>query len=99
MAKKRNTASEPTLTGGAAPARTRKHAPAKHLSALAAEDSSSIAPAATTATQAEATETNSVVTFEEISKLAYSFWEARGCQGGSQEEDWLRAERQLLSSL
>jgi hypothetical protein len=22
-----------------------------------------------------------------------SYWEARGCQGGSAEEDWLRAER------
>jgi hypothetical protein len=27
--------------------------------------------------------------------LAYSYWEARGCQGGSPEDDWLRAEQQL----
>ena len=32
---------------------------------------------------------------EEIARLAYSFWEARACQGGSPEEDWLRAELQL----
>jgi hypothetical protein len=32
---------------------------------------------------------------ERIALLAYSYWEARGCQGGSPEEDWLRAERQL----
>ena len=32
---------------------------------------------------------------EEIARLAYLFWEARGCQGGSPEEDWLRAEKQL----
>jgi len=32
---------------------------------------------------------------EEIARLAYSYWEARGGQGGSAEEDWLRAERQL----
>src|SRR5579884_2714599 len=32
---------------------------------------------------------------EEIAKLAYSFWEGRGYQGGSAEEDWLRAEAQL----
>ena len=32
---------------------------------------------------------------EEIALLAYSYWEARGCQGGSSEEDWLRAEREL----
>jgi hypothetical protein len=31
----------------------------------------------------------------DIALLAYSFWESRGCQGGSPEEDWLRAEQQL----
>jgi len=33
----------------------------------------------------------------EIAVLAYSYWEARGCQGGSPEEDWFRAERELRS--
>jgi len=32
---------------------------------------------------------------EEIATLAYSYWEARGCQGGSPEEDWVRAEQEL----
>ncbi len=32
---------------------------------------------------------------EEIAKLAYSYWEARGRQGGSAVEDWLRAELEL----
>lgn len=32
---------------------------------------------------------------DEIAALAYSFWEARGYQGGSPEADWLRAEQQL----
>jgi len=32
---------------------------------------------------------------EDIAALAYSYWEARGCQGGSPEEDWLRAEQEL----
>jgi hypothetical protein len=36
-----------------------------------------------------------VISEEEISRLAYSYWEARGFQGGSAEQDWLRAERQL----
>jgi len=31
----------------------------------------------------------------EIAALAYSYWEARGWQGGSQCEDWFRAEREL----
>ena len=34
---------------------------------------------------------------EDIAVLAYSYWEARGCQGGSPEEDWLRAEQELRS--
>ena len=34
---------------------------------------------------------------DEIAVLAYSYWEARGCQGGSPDEDWLRAERELSS--
>ena len=32
---------------------------------------------------------------DEIARLAYSYWEARGYAGGSSEEDWLRAERKL----
>ena len=32
---------------------------------------------------------------DEIARLAHSYWEARGCQGGSADEDWLRAEEEL----
>jgi Protein of unknown function (DUF2934) len=32
---------------------------------------------------------------EEIAKLAYTYWIARGYSHGSAEEDWLRAEREL----
>ena len=35
---------------------------------------------------------------EQIASLAYSYWEARGCQGGSPEEDWLRAEQQFAAA-
>jgi len=31
----------------------------------------------------------------QIAELAYSFWEARGGQGGSAWEDWFRAEQEL----
>jgi Protein of unknown function (DUF2934) len=34
---------------------------------------------------------------EEIAALAYTFWEARGYQDGSPDEDWLRAEQELKS--
>ena len=33
---------------------------------------------------------------EEIARLAYSYWQTRGCPDGSPEEDWLRAEAELL---
>jgi hypothetical protein len=36
-------------------------------------------------------------TREDIAALAYSYWEARGFQGGSPQEDWLRAEQELRS--
>jgi hypothetical protein len=32
---------------------------------------------------------------EEIERLAYSYWEARGGEGGSPEEDWFRAEAEV----
>jgi hypothetical protein len=38
-------------------------------------------------------------TFDAIAQLAYSYWEARGYQGGSSEEDWLRAEYELRAGL
>jgi hypothetical protein len=36
-------------------------------------------------------------THEEIARLAYSYWQTRGCQGGSPWDDWFRAERELMS--
>jgi hypothetical protein len=35
------------------------------------------------------------VEHDEVARLAYSYWEARGGAGGSAEEDWVRAEREL----
>ncbi len=36
---------------------------------------------------------------EKIALLAYSYWQARGCQGGSPEEDWYRAEQEIVGQL
>ncbi|MGD0736515.1 MAG: DUF2934 domain-containing protein [Terracidiphilus sp.] len=33
---------------------------------------------------------------EQIEKLAQSYWAARGYQDGFAEQDWLRAEQELL---
>ena len=37
----------------------------------------------------------SAPTDQQIAELAYSYWEARGGEGGSPWEDWFRAEREL----
>ena len=37
------------------------------------------------------------VSSEAIAKLAYSYWEQRGYQGGNPHEDWVRAEQELLA--
>jgi hypothetical protein len=34
---------------------------------------------------------------QEIARLAYFFWEERGRQPGSSVDDWLKAERKVLS--
>ncbi len=36
------------------------------------------------------------VSHEEIARLAHRYWAERGGQHGHHEEDWLRAERELL---
>jgi len=33
---------------------------------------------------------------EAIARLAYAIWQERGCPWGSPDEDWLRAERELI---
>ncbi|HYP04920.1 MAG TPA: DUF2934 domain-containing protein [Bryobacteraceae bacterium] len=43
-----------------------------------------------------ATATAPKVTQEAIAQLAYSYWEARGCHGGCPEQDWFKAEQELL---
>ncbi len=50
---------------------------------------------------AQASETNqealssTVSKTEKVAVLAYAYWLQRGCQGGSPEEDWFRAEREI----
>lgn len=39
------------------------------------------------------------VSDEEIATLAFSYWEGRGYQGGSPEEDWFRAESALRTPI
>jgi len=32
---------------------------------------------------------------DEVERLAYFYWQERGCQHGSPEEDWFRAEEEV----
>jgi hypothetical protein len=36
---------------------------------------------------------------EEIARLAYTYWEERGCPDGSSDDDWYRAEEELRTRL
>jgi hypothetical protein len=53
-------------------------------------------PGIVTVEEMQAADEISAPTHEEIAELAYRYWEARGCQGGSPWEDWFRAEQELL---
>lgn len=42
---------------------------------------------------------DSVSAHEKIALLAYRYWEERGYPGGSDQEDWFRAEREIMEQL
>jgi hypothetical protein len=65
----------------------------KPATASRAKRSAPKAAAAAPATQSVQT----APTSDQIAALAYSYWEARGFQGGSPEQDWLRAEQELAA--
>ena len=99
MAKRRVTPESGVSGTGAASARNRrKHSPA---SVTPAAPSPENAPAENSSSLDFAVETRTAAVSEhipdssEVARLAYSYWEARGCQGGSPEDDWLRAEQEL----
>jgi hypothetical protein len=84
--------------GGAAAApasrRTARVTPTQRTSAATpTETPKKQATAASTAASAGET---AVLQPEEIAKLAYSYWQERGGHHGSPEQDWVRAEQELL---
>lgn len=52
--------------------------------------------AATVAVEAPAVNAPAVNPHDQIAKIAYGFWEARGRAHGYHEQDWLRAEQEYL---
>ncbi len=57
------------------------------------------APETETAVEVVAFETTDGPAENEIAALAYTYWAERGYQGGSPEEDWLRAEQELRAKV
>ena len=85
MANKRVSENKVVVSGAAAVPVRRKSASAKRVARPASE------PEVLHASPMAATES-----FQDaVARLAYMYWEARGCQGGSPEADWLRAEQEL----
>lgn len=94
MAKKRNAGSESEVNGLGAPPKRERRTRARHAAAPVTSAPATSAVSGGTAPAVDAT-ADRKPEYEEIARLAYSFWEARGCEGGSPEEDWLRAEQEL----
>ena len=54
-------------------------------------------PIRETSVSTPAAQSQGVVSPEEIARLAYSYWESRGFTHGLADEDWIRAEAELLA--
>jgi hypothetical protein len=104
MAQKQKSDKEMVVSTGATAAATRRksapraNATARTKHSLAEPDASAEVPASQPVTAAAVAQAATMEpTYEQIATLAYLYWEARGCQGGCPEEDWLRAEQELRS--
>jgi hypothetical protein len=96
MARKRNPEND-LVTSSAAASRPRrtttparpKHSPTTADSAEKSELKPEVAASSAVSNMGQGP------SHEEVRVLAHSYWLARGCQGGSPEEDWRRAEEEL----
>jgi hypothetical protein len=98
MPRKSNPDKDIVITSAAAaaarPKRTVPVSRAKRPAAAKAAPATS-APEQTTVTAVTAFISERQLSHEEIARVAYSLWEARGFQHGNAEEDWRRAEEHL----
>ena len=99
MTRKRTSEKDLVVSAAGAAAPARRKAAIRPRGQRDAEPVAPVSPAATepeiVAPQAEVVVSVHIPTYEDIANLAYSYWEARGGQGGSAEEDWARAEQEL----
>jgi len=98
MSRKTNPEKDAVISSASgAAARPRRVTPAARKPRSAQASETSLEPVREPETPARATTfvSDQELSHDEIARLAYALWEARGRQGGTPEEDWLRAEEQL----
>jgi hypothetical protein len=97
MATKRNSEKKLLVSNTPAAPVRRKSAAPKRISRPAVEiaDASETEEVVLTAAADAVAVTSAGYFGDAVARLAYSYWEARGYQGGSPESDWLRAEQEL----
>ena len=97
MARKSVSEKQVVTSGAAAAPARRKSASSKRVSRPAVDVSNApeSEPEVVTVAVVAAAVTPAGSFQDAVARLAYSYWEARGCQGGSPEADWLRAEQEL----
>ena len=99
MARKQASENKVVLSSSAAPARHKPVAPKRAARPAAVEASHATASEPETLPSPAAHVVAPAGSFQHTAaSLAYSYWEARGCQGGSPEADWLRAEQELRAA-
>src|ERR1035438_10366538 len=94
MANKRVSENKVVTSGAAAVPVRRKSASAKRVARPAAVEVSTTATSEPEVLQGGPMAAGEFFQ-DALARLAYMYWEARGCQGGSPEADWLRAEQEL----
>jgi hypothetical protein len=101
MARKKSADQQPFVSEGAAAAPAPARNPRSNAVTHKHKKATPVAQPAEGTPVEEAVEmkrpTTATPSHEEIAMRAYFYWESRGFQGGSPEDDWFRAERELLS--
>jgi hypothetical protein len=94
---KENSIAIPAASAAASAPARRKSAAAPRAKHGVKRPTAAVAPGTETVAEVVAVETGSGPAYNEVAALAYTYWAGRGCQGGSPEEDWLRAEQELVA--
>jgi len=95
MTRKRNSENELVVSAGVGSAPTRRKSTVRTRAKHAPLSDDVSGEVTTQPTSVLAAVTANEPSRDEIAQLAYLYWESRGGQNGSPEEDWLRAEQEL----